>query len=629
MGRPYQQELNAIQETYLGAGKADVDRLKSFFERNISVPLVIIGSGGSYAGAAAAALCYQSIGGFAKAITPFELQDEGIALKCSKVLLITAGGNNNDIISAYEYIRLLEPCDMFTICMSENSKIIQRSVYYHDHNYLELRIAFGKDGFLAVNSTIALFGILEKVYMQLHGMDEKQICIKRTECFENTMRDFADCETLIVLYGGWGKPAALDMESKCVEAGLMNIQCANYRNFAHGRHHWIARNGGNTGVIVLGTEDNQKLIKKTVEYLPEQIPKKIFISENKGMTAALELLIHVFDMVGEIGKWRGLDPGRPAVPEFGRKLYGIKYNLLTHDVWLKKVRKDIYSECLYRLLGKVERKDAESRTYQKMLKQYLEELCGKKYRLLILDYDDTLKQKGKHGIDAELLNELKKLLDNGIYIGIATGRDFSLREKIKNFFSREEQKKIYIGYYNASVILPLSEEPSQESTVQGAIRNFDSIICNYPIISNKLLKGPYQYSVIEYRSEKRDFYYRYIMEVIERERILGLKVLKSGHSIDIMEERTSKNDLVAKMEREFSGASLRIGDSGEWMGNDYELLSVGNSLSVERQNVLGMCGWNIAPLGMKKTMATLWYLKCLEIHEGYFLIDRSKIEKRK
>lgn len=629
MGRPYQQELNAIQDTYLGAGQVDVDKLKSFFERNISVPLVIIGSGGSYAGAAAAALCYQSIGGFAKAITPFELQDEGMALKRSKVLLITAGGNNNDIISAYEYIRLLEPCDMFTICMSENSKIIQRSVYYHDHNYLEIRIAFGKDGFLAVNSTVALFGILEKVYMQLHGQEEKQLHIEKTGSLEDTVRAFAGCETLVVLYGGWGKPAALDMESKCVEAGLMNIQCANYRNFAHGRHHWIARNSSNTGVIVLGTKDNGNLIKKTVEYLPEQIPQKIFISENTGMTAALELLIYVFDMVGEIGKQRGLDPGRPAVPEFGRKLYGIKYNLFTHDAWLKKVRKDIYSECLYRLLGKVEKKDKESSAYRKMLKQYLEKLCGKKYRLLVLDYDDTLKQKGEHGIDQELLCELKRLLENGIYIGIATGRDFSLRKKIVKEFSVEEQEKIYIGYYNASVILPLSEEPLSENTVQGAIRNFDSIIRNYPVISDKLLKGPYQYSVIEYRSEKRDFYYRYIMEVIEQERILGLKVLKSGHSIDIMEERTSKNDLVTKMERKFNGSSLRIGDSGEWMGNDYELLSVGNSLSVERQNVLGMCGWNIAPLGMKKTMATLWYLKCLEIHEGYFVIDREKLEKRK
>ena len=68
-------------------------------------------------------LCYQSYGGFAKAITPYELKDETKILRNSKVLIVTASGNNPDTVGAYNYIRLYEPFELCVICMSEKSKI--------------------------------------------------------------------------------------------------------------------------------------------------------------------------------------------------------------------------------------------------------------------------------------------------------------------------------------------------------------------------------------------------------------------------------------------------------------------------------------------------------------------------
>ena len=43
--------------------------------------------------------------------------------------------------------------------------------------------------------------------------------------------------TLVVLHGPDTRSAAVDLESKFVEAALGDIQTADYRNFAHGRHH--------------------------------------------------------------------------------------------------------------------------------------------------------------------------------------------------------------------------------------------------------------------------------------------------------------------------------------------------------------------------------------------------------
>jgi len=84
MGRPYKTELDAIADTLQYADQLDVSILYSFFECNCDQPLLIIGSGGSYAVAKGFELCYQSYGGFAKTITPYELQNEKYVIENTK-----------------------------------------------------------------------------------------------------------------------------------------------------------------------------------------------------------------------------------------------------------------------------------------------------------------------------------------------------------------------------------------------------------------------------------------------------------------------------------------------------------------------------------------------------------------
>src|SRR5258706_14034164 len=74
--------------------------------------------------------------------------------------------------------------------------------------------------------------------------------------------------TWVVLFGGWGLPAAVDIESKFVEAALKNIQLADYRNFAHGRHHWLAKRPNETAVLALITPEEEKLARQTLDLLP-------------------------------------------------------------------------------------------------------------------------------------------------------------------------------------------------------------------------------------------------------------------------------------------------------------------------------------------------------------------------
>src|SRR5207249_1115932 len=56
-------------------------------------------------------------------------------------------------------------------------------------------------------------------------------------------------DTLVILFSPAIQAAALDIESKFSEAALGTTQLADFRNFAHGRHNWLAKRGDSTAVL--------------------------------------------------------------------------------------------------------------------------------------------------------------------------------------------------------------------------------------------------------------------------------------------------------------------------------------------------------------------------------------------
>ena len=57
--------------------------------------------------------------------------------------------------------------------------------------------------------------------------------------------------TTLVLHGPSTRIGAVDLESKFTEAALGHLQLADYRNFAHGRHNWLAKRGETSSVLFL------------------------------------------------------------------------------------------------------------------------------------------------------------------------------------------------------------------------------------------------------------------------------------------------------------------------------------------------------------------------------------------
>ena len=92
------------------AAAANVDPIRNFLFRNPGEPLIATGSGGTETVGDFAALLYGARGGVATSVSPYTLNsfcDE--ALRTSKVLLISKGGHNNDIIFATDRAMKVNP----------------------------------------------------------------------------------------------------------------------------------------------------------------------------------------------------------------------------------------------------------------------------------------------------------------------------------------------------------------------------------------------------------------------------------------------------------------------------------------------------------------------------------------
>jgi len=97
----------------------------------------------------------------------------------------------------------------------------------------------------------------------------------------------------------------------------------------------------------------------------------------------------------------------------------------------------------------------------------------------------------------------------------------------------------------------------------------------------------------------------------------GFRVMRSGHSVDVVPEAVSKVAVVERLleqsVNEGTDAVLRVGDRGRWPGNDAQLLASPYGLSVHEVSSDAHSCWNFAPPGQRGWQATLWCLGHLKV----------------
>ena len=628
MGKPFKKELSVIDSTVLWAVNQEPTRLRNLlldFSRN---PLYIVGSGGSLSACWFAASLYQRNGGFAKAVTPLDLFYIKESIREANLLFISASGKNTDILFGFNIAIQHSPNKIITMSMAEESPLANLANSYTLSQSVNYSIPSKKDGFLATNSLIGYYVLLCQAFgFSVPPEISKIIAQSYFQELHGFISQLSSEHTLIVLYGGWGQSVACDIESKFTEAALGNIIMSDYRNFGHGRHHWFAKRNEKSAILALVTPEEEMIAEKTLNLLPNNIPKFKITSSLPNPASAIELLIKSFYLVNAFGELQGIDPGRPGVPDFGSKLYHLKYA----NFYLKKIPDEIQA-----ILQKTAKSDLlqftdeELNFWKEKYIRFKKKLSSSKFSSIVFDYDGTLcsDEEKKTGPSEAIIVHLIGLLKSGILVGIASGRGKSIREDLRRLIPKQYWNQLIIGYYNGAEIGYLDNEliPNLNLPNNEGLKRIEAQLIQIDYLNRNatLTLRPYQLTIEPISGQDDGFIKKYLQNIVMQEE--EFQFLESSHSIDIVvKKQASKLNIVnychlQAEHKEISGECLVIGDKGQWPGNDFSMLATPYSLSVDEVSVDPDSCWNLAPIGQRNTLATIHYLSKISITNQSFTI---------
>lgn len=621
------KELAGLPKAYEVAMSLDVAPLRAAIEEAAARCAVMVGSGGSFSVASFAAYLHQlNTGRLAIASTPLDYMT--LPLRDAATICFSASGSNKDICAAFDEAAQREAKPLIGLVMRESSPLHELASHYRYTHIVSASSEHLSDGFLAVASLLGSSILLVRAYRTLIG-NKTELPATLSGLLAATtdvaMEDIIPRvehalypTTTSLLHSSSLKPAAVDIESRFVEAALGNVHGTDLRNFGHGRHHWFAKRETETGIVALVGDEQGLLATRTLELLPKSVPIARINFRGPKDEQALAGLVISLHLAAAAGRLRGIDPAKPGVPEFGRKLYHLappkrrkahQSEITETAVWRKKVAAGL----------KTTEQHTELRT---LCQRGIERLQDSSFIGIVFDYDGTLCETRSRfePVSAPIADCLNRLLQKGAILGIATGRGDSAAERIRATVHEKYWSNIVVGFYNGAVIrclndrLPPRSAPGPEilelETVFRRSRQFAGCTfrtnCNQIAISMPPLEEP----VASVRAAAA---------MIDHAGMVA-KVNCSSHSIDVTFGNVGKTavvDAIREMTELPSNAPiLRLGDKGRWPGNDVELLDDPFGLSVDEVSPSMEACWGLSPRGILGVQATLYYLDRINWKHG-------------
>lgn len=625
MTKYYQRELAGLSSVYSAALRFDISDINSIVETIVQLPLVAVGSGGSFSTASFAADLHQRrTGQVSHAATPFELIS-GDLKQNSATICFSASGRNRDIGVAFKFAAQQEAGPVSALVLSDDTPLhsLQRRYAYTD--VVGGKDSSFRDGFLAVGTMLASSILLTRAYNEVLGA--REVFPDDLDAFmENSLADSrltdltAQCEVVLergvtsLLFSPIARSAAVDLESRFVEAALGSLHIADFRNFGHGRHHWMAKRSSETGVLALVSDSDRKLADRTLDLLPGDVPTARVDLDGPSDFQSIAALVAGLYVSEAAGRLSGIDPGKPGVPSFGRKLYGLgpgARGSKTSDANKRAAIKRKAPDAL--------RDEAQFDVWSTAYHRTVERFGQAKFGGIVFDYDGTICDHRERfdPLPPIVGKALTNLLDQGIKLGVATGRGASAGEALRQCLPARYWGEIAVGYYNGAKITLLSDDDDELLGLFEAPELVEAL-SNHPVLARAVLRSnEAQISI------RLPAYIGVASAISAVDTVLAVhgmtaKISASSHSIDVQFTTASKSDVVDSLAAVLPPEAqvLRIGDKGIWPGNDADLLASPFGLSVdEASRHLDYC-WALAPAGVKGVQATLYYLSRLNVSDG-------------
>jgi len=630
----YLKELAHLQKAYEVALAIDVAPFCTAIEAAAARSAVMVGSGGSFSVASFAALLHElNTGRLANAITPLDYMT--VPLRDVAVICFSASGRNKDICAAFDDAAQREAKPLLGLVMRDSSPLHELASQYRYAKVISASSAHFIDGFLAVGSLLGSCVLLLRAYRMLTGCRAllPHVLSELVACAASVSLDdiipyaehALEPTATSILYSSSLKPSAIDLESRFVEAALGNIHGTDLRNFGHGRHHWFAKRQLETGLVALVGDEQNSLATRTLELIPESVPRiRVDFQGPKDEQALAGLLVSLH-LAAAAGKLRGIDPAKPGVPEFGRKLYRLAPSRRRHGqhsdltetaVWRKKMAAGL-------------RNSDHLSELHTLCRHGIERLNRSRFAGFVFDYDGTLCEPDARfePLSALIADSLNRLLRRGAIIGIATGRGGSAAEGVRAAVREEFWDKVLIGFYNGAVICSLDEGPPSPSDPGVEILKLEDILRSSRHFSGCKFRSNRNQIAISLPSFEEPIVSVQAATAIIEHAGFAATVSCSNHSIDVTFGNARKTAVVDAIRQRvgmgLDAPVLRVGDKGRWPGNDAELLDDPYGLSVDEVSPSTENCWGLSPRGILGVQATLYYLDRInwKYGEGFIKLE--------
>lgn len=302
---------------------ADVAGLRDFLFRDPPRPLLATGSGGCESAGDFLSLLYGARGGVARCVTPYTLNSfSDQALKGAKIVLLSKGGHNNDIIAATRRALEVNPEGTALVCFSDSDRNEALKLFRKKgaSNAFVYPMHGTHDGFVSVGTSLAYFALLTKVFqpdadlVQSCSMSENPFTLRRNDGTPLAPADFASIRSYVVLHGSWGRPVAWNLEGKMVESGLSMAAAYDYRNYCHGRFIWTSNHLEDSAVVLLVSPRERDIARRTCGFLPDSTKLVIIETEFDAPQASLDLLGKATEFFRAACSAAGADHTSPSNP---------------------------------------------------------------------------------------------------------------------------------------------------------------------------------------------------------------------------------------------------------------------------------------------------------------------------
>lgn len=302
---------------------ADLNPIRNFLFSNPSEPLIATGSGGAETAGEFAALLYGARGGVATSVSPYTLNSySDAALKTAKILLVSKGGHNNDIVFATKRAMEVNPGRTAAINFSESDRNEARKVFLKAGSDKSFVVPMKNvhDGFVSTGTSLSYFAIFTKIFQPDVDLEKYRTLpeVPFTLCLNNgtplSPADFKPVRSYIILHGSWGRPVANNLEGKLVECGLATAGVYDYRNYCHGRFIFTSNHLEDSAVVLLVSPREKDIVARTRAFLPPTTKLIIIETEHDAPEASLDFLIRVTEFYHSVCTTTGVNPESPRNP---------------------------------------------------------------------------------------------------------------------------------------------------------------------------------------------------------------------------------------------------------------------------------------------------------------------------